>query len=166
MKHHHFVSALFASVFLLTSCATPATPTSTPEPPPTVAPTADPMPVVEAFLTAHNAHDAEAAGAFMTDDVMLALPIRVQRHLHTEPIVGKEEVTAYLVSDAWVAITIEGSNFQVEGNRVLFNCKIFSNGALLGSGTISSNSACLLVVENDLITFIGDQAEALLFLGD
>jgi len=165
MKRIFIPIALFASIILLTSCAAPAAPTATPEPP-TAIPSADPLPVVEAFLAAHNAHDAEAASAFLTEDVMFALPIRVQRHLHTEPIVGKGEVTAYLASDTWAAITIEGSNFQVEGSRILFNCKIYSNGALLGSGTISSNSACMIVVEDDLISFVGDQAEALLYLGD
>lgn len=163
MKHHSTVAALFISVIVLASCAAPAAPTSTPEPP-TAIPTVDPVPVVEAFLEAHNAHDAEAAGAFLAPDAMFALPIRIQRHLHTEPIVGKEEISAYLVSDAWAAITIEATNFQLEDGRVLFNCKIFSNGALLGSGTISSNSACVIVVEDDLITFVGDQAEALLYL--
>lgn len=64
---------------------------------------------------------------------MFALPIRVQLHLHTEPIIGKEEIQAYLLSDAWAAITIEGSNYQIQDGRVLFNCKIYSNGALLGS---------------------------------
>lgn len=77
---------------------------------------------------------------------------------------GKDEIAGYLVSGAWAAITIEGSNFQVEGGRVLFNCKIYSNEALLGAGSISSNSACVIVVDENLITFVGDQAEELLYL--
>jgi hypothetical protein len=162
MKRILFVTVLFASL-VLSSCAAPAEPTATAVPP-TAVPTVDPLPIVEAFLAAHNAHDAAAAGDLLAEDAMFALPIRIQRHLHTEPIIGKDEITDYLVSDAWAAITIEGSNFQIDGNQILFNCRILSNGALLGSGSITSNSACLIVVENDLVTFVGDQAEALLFL--
>lgn len=153
------------ATFLLTSCSALAEPTATAEPP-TASSTVDPVPVVEAFLAAHNEHDAEAAAAFLTDDAMFALPIRIQRHLHTEPIVGKAEIQAYLVSDAWKAITIEGSDFQLQDGQVLFKCKIYSGTALLGSGSITSNSACVIVVKDNLITFIGDQAEALLYLGD
>jgi hypothetical protein len=151
--------------FLLTSCAAPVTPTATAEPP-TAEPTVDSMPIVEAFLTAHNNHDAEAAASYLAENAMFALPIRVQRHLHTEPIVGKTEIQAYLVSDAWKAITIEGTNYQFQDGRVLFNCKIYSGGALLGSGSVSSNSACVIVVTDNLISFVGDQAEALLYLGN
>jgi hypothetical protein len=162
MKQILIFTTIFASL-VTSSCASPVEPTAT-SVPPTAVPTADPLPIVEAFLAAHNAHDAAAAGELLAEDAMFALPIRIQRHLHTEPIIGKNEITDYLVSDAWAAITIEGSNFQIEGNQILFNCKIFSNGALLGSGSITSNSACLIVVENNLVTFVGDQAEALLFL--
>ena len=151
------------AILLLTSCAAPAALTAEP---PTAEPTVDPMPIVEAFLTAHNEHDAEAAASYLTEDAMFALPIRVQRHLHTEPIVGKAEIQTYLVSDAWKAITIEGSNYQIQDGKVLFNCKIYSGGALLGSGSVSSNSACVIVVSDNLISFVGDQAEALLYLGD
>ncbi len=165
MQRHIVFYALFTGLFLLTSCAAPAVPTDTAQPP-TAIPTVDPLPIVEAFLAAHNDHDAATAASYLTDDAMFALPIRVQRHLHTEPIVGKAEIQSYLASDAWKAITIEGSKFQVEDGHVLFNCKIYSGGALLGSGTISSNSACVIVVENDQITFVGDQAEALLFLSE
>ena len=153
------------AIFLLTSCAAPAAPTATAEPP-TEEPTADPLPIVEAFLTAHNNHDAEAAASYLTEEAMFALPIRVQRHLHTEPIIGKTEIQAYLISDAWKAITIEGSNYQIQNGQILFNCKIYSGGALLGSGSVSSNSACVIVVTDNLISFVGDQAEALLYLVD
>jgi hypothetical protein len=152
------------AIFLVTSCAAPV-PTATVEPP-TAEPTLDPMPIVEAFLTAHNEHDAEAAASYLTEDAMFALPIRVQRHLHTEPIIGKAEIQAYLISDAWKAITIEGSNYQIQNGQILFNCKIYSGSALLGSGSVSSNSACLIVVTDNLISFVGDQAEALLYLVD
>jgi len=37
---------------------------------------------------------------------------------------------------------------------------------LLGSGSVSSNSACVIVVTDNLISFVGDQAEALLYLVD
>jgi hypothetical protein len=97
---------------------------------------------------------------------MFALPIRVQRHLHTEPIIGEAEIQAYLISDAWKAITIEGSNYQIQNGQILFNCKIYSGGALLGAGSVSSNSACVIVVTDNLISFVGDQAEALLYLVD
>lgn len=165
MKHQIIFTAFFASIFLVTSCAAPAAPTATPEPP-TAVPTADPLPIVEAFLAAHNAHNAETTASYLSDDAMFAIVLRIQRHLHTEPIVGKDEIQAYLASDAWSAITIDGSDFQIEGNRVLFNCKIRSSGSLLGSGSITSNSACVIVVEENLITFVGDQAEALLYLGE
>lgn len=150
---------------LLAACAPAPSPTPTAVPP-TPTPSFDYIGLVQDFWAAANEGDGDTAASYLSEDATFSLHLRFQRHLHTEPIIGAQAIGDYLVSEQWQGITVEGSNFSEENGRVVYNCKIYSGGHLLASGSTTSNSACVVVAEEGKIVFVGDQAEELLYRGE
>lgn len=162
MKFTKVIFVVLAAI--LTSCAQAptATPTAT-EIPATQAPAVDYTVSVQDFWAALNAGDVDTAAGFIADDAIFTLHIKFQRHLQPEPIEGKEAILEFLRSSEWEGITVEPAKFDAEGGHVAYNCKIYSGGGLLASGSTTSSSGCVIIFENDLIVFVGDQAQEMLY---
>jgi ketosteroid isomerase-like protein len=158
---------LVLGVLVLAAC-TPAQPTPTDVPtaaPATEAPAApEPaQPLVEEFLAALNAGDAETAVSFLAEDALFTLQMKYERHLQPEPIEGKEAIVAFLEGESWGSNTIEPRNFAEENGVVIFGCKIFSGSTLIASGSGTTSNGCVVIVRDGLIVFVGDQPQQLLY---
>jgi hypothetical protein len=150
------------AILLVAACQ--AAPLATPTIAPTDTPSGpDPVTLAQDLLAALNSGDVDTAVSYLSDDAMFALGIRIHRHLHEEPTVGKEAVRTYWEGDSWKAVTVDGSEFAAQEGEVLYTCKIYAKDVLVGSGSALSNNACVIVVKDGMIIFIGDQSTELLY---
>lgn len=165
MSHKTVILVFIAFALTLASCGSPA-PTATPQP--TAEPTAavDATAMAQTFLDAMNSGDADTMASLLSDDAVFTFNVRIMRHLQQEPIEGKDAILAYIQGEEWGGVTVEGSKYEEENGRVIFSCKFYSGTVLLGSGSKTSNSACVIIVENGFIVFIGDQANETLLRGE
>lgn len=154
-------------VALLYSCAQApaATPTASAVPA-TETPSVDYTALVQDFWTILNDGDVDSAANFIAEDAVFTLHIKFQRHLQPEPIEGKAAIVEFLRSSEWEGIIVEPTKYDADGGHVAYNCKIYSGGGLLASGSTTSSSGCVIIVEGDLIVFIGDQAQELLYFNN
>jgi ketosteroid isomerase-like protein len=74
----------------------------------------DPAAVFNAFNTAVNAHDVEAAVAFFADDAVVQFPNQPPPNTYR----GSAEIRAWLQADADQNISVQTEQVQVEGDRV------------------------------------------------
>ena len=108
---------------------------------------ADPASVIQGFFTAEKAQQVEASLAFFADDGVMYDPFGVYQ--------GKNQLRARLSQLVATPITFEGSSFQVNGEHVASDQKVFRAGSQVDAGP---NEA---IVHNGQIKSLGTALAAL-----
>ena len=107
---------------------------------------ADSTAVIKGYFNAVNAEKMEEALAFFADDGVLIDPFGT--------FTGKEQIRARLAVLADRNITFETSNFQLDGDTVTWDQKVFRGGAQIDEGSTSA------IVQDGKIKQIGESPQA------